>query len=296
MRPAVRGTAIRTAHPRGLTRRVRGSLPRSPWCAVTPTDDSVFTASLPGRRRPIRTEFPKRSRPAPRSRTGALVPPSRPSSHCLSRSSPLASPRRRPSIPDGRRVPRTLGAPSARAQGAAHYLVRDARPDRIAGRPGDARRDQACASLPVKDKHRLGARSSALRSADDRRHAPRITGRAMLLVDLAAARARPPGSKHVKLCATLRRRRVFSAQGQDRSGRASQKDRLAVGHTDLCPVRAQRLAHCRDDRGPALPAILRRPSPRRVKGLKSKPAPARYRVGYADSITDHPAMDRARRV
>ncbi len=38
------------------------------------------------------------------------------------------------------------------ARGALYYLVRFARLDRIAGLPADARRDQARASSPVKEK------------------------------------------------------------------------------------------------------------------------------------------------
>jgi hypothetical protein len=146
--------------------------------------------------------------------------PSRPSSHCLRQSSPLASPRRRPSIPDGRRVPRTLGAPSARLRvrlitwSAMHgQTVSRAAPETLAG----IKRAHRCRSRTNTDLVLDRLRSALLTIVD---MLPRITRRAVLLVDLAAARARPPGSKHVKLCATLRRRRVFFAQGQDRSGRA----------------------------------------------------------------------------
>ena len=65
--------------------------------------------------------------------------------------------------------------------------------------------------------------------------------------------------------------------------RARHKGRLPVGRTDLCPVKA-RLAVAAITEGPLFRRIWRLPSPRRAKGVRSKPAPARYRAGYADSI------------
>jgi len=168
------------------------------------------------------------------------------------------------------------------ARGSLPGARSTARPYR--GPPGNARQDQARASLAVKERTSLmlDRLCSALLTIVDT--LPGLHARALLLVDFAAARARPRAPNISNYARHSDGVEFFPALGQDRSGRARHKDRLAVGRTDLCPVKARRLARCCDDRGPALPAIWPRPSPRRAKGVKSKPAPARYRVGYADSI------------
>jgi hypothetical protein len=113
---------------------------------------------------------------------------------------------------------------------------------------------------------------------------PGLQDRALLLVDFTAARARLPGSKHAKPCRSDGVE-LLSALGQGRSTRAPHKGRLPVSCTDRYPVKAPDawLAPTITE-GRLFRRICRLPSPRRANGVRSKPAPAPYRVGYANSF------------
>jgi hypothetical protein len=86
--------------------------------------------------------------------------------------------------------------------------------------------------------------------------------------------------------APLGRRRAFICPGARSIRTRAAKGRLPVSCTDRYPVNALDawLAAATITEGPLFRWIWRLPSPRRAKGVRSKPAPARYRVGYANSI------------
>jgi len=221
---------------------------------------------------------------------GSAGSTSRPSSHCLSRSSSLASPRRRPSILDGCRVPRTLGAPSARL--IAWCAIHGQTVSRAARKrsPGSSAR-----IVGGQGEDLLDARSSVLRSADDRRHAPRITRPGVAARRLRRGASETPSSKHIKLCTTLGRRRVFSCPGA-RSIRTRAPQRSAGGrsHRSL-PGQSSTPG-----------SLLRRPracSSGNLAAAFAAPSEGRQVEACASTLpswlrrfnrTDRPAMNRAR--
>ena len=156
------------------------------------------------------------------------------------------------------------------------------------GRPGRRRRR----SSPARPRRHATRALLRHRGFEDRQQwaaipdtLPGLNDRALLLVDFTAARARMPGSKHAKPCRSDGVE-LLSALGQDRSRRAPHKGRLPVSCTDRYPVKAPDawLAAATITEGRLFRQICRLPSRRRAKGVRSKPAPAPYRVGYANSF------------
>ena len=178
------------------------------------------------------------------------------------------------------------------ARGSLPGARSTARPYR--GPPGNARQDQARASLAVKERTSLmlDRLCSALLTIVDT--LPGLHARALLLVDFAAARARPRAPNISNYARHSDGVEFFPALGQDRSGRAPQRSAGGRSHRSLPGQSSTPGSLLRQPRACSsgnLAAAFAAPSEGRQVEACASTLPSWLR---RFNRTDRPAMNRAR--